>query len=126
MGAFQYGRRNKYRAVRTDGFASKLEAAVYYILLQREKSGEISEIQRQASVELVPGPPKIRVNWKIDFSFVDNKTKETVYCEAKGLECGIFKLKLRIFIAKKIGKLEIWKGSHKSPKLYRVIDPDEF
>ncbi len=116
---------NKYRAKPTNGFPSKLESAVYDLLLLREKSGEITEIKRQASVELQPGPPKVRINWKIDFSFIDTKTKKLVYVEAKGIECATFKLKLRMFISKKIGRLEIWKGSYQRPVLSRIIDPGE-
>jgi hypothetical protein len=105
---------------RTDGYASKLEAAVKRILDLRELAGEISDIKRGA-VELTCG-----IKWNVDFNFIDNSTKKRVWCEAKGMETERYR------ICKKLwaggfgpGDLEIWKGSWQKPCLVEVIKPSK-
>lgn len=114
--------RNKFNAMPTDGFPSKLEASVYQTLLLREKAGEIRNIQRQHSFQFPCGP-----RWKIDFSFEECTTGETVYCEAKGAEVETYRLKRNMFkgcpVLENSGKLEIWKGSYQKPSLNEVIFP---
>ena len=43
---------------------SMLEKAVCKIMALRERAGEIRNVKRQASVQLIPG-----VRWKVDFGF---------------------------------------------------------
>ena len=114
---------SKYRAKRTaDGFPSKLEASVYQMLLLREKAGEIKNIRRQHAVQFACGP-----RWKVDFSFTDCATGETVYCEAKGAELETYRLKKRMYagcpVLESAGKLEIWKGTYARPVLVEEIKP---
>jgi hypothetical protein len=117
---FGYGK-NKFKAKSGNGFASKLEEAVYNILLLRERAGEISDIKRQQSVVLQDGPQDERITWRIDFSFFDKQKNKTVYCEAKGVETSDYKIKLKLFKGQKIGDLEIYKGHYMSPKLVEKV-----
>lgn len=114
-------RKNKYRAVRTaDGFPSKLERAVYFKLKDREILGEIKDIQRQSVVVLIEGDKKTRINWKVDFKFERNG--QACYAEAKGIETGDYRLKLRLWRKMKPARLEIWKGNWRYPKLTEIIE----
>lgn len=116
-------RKSKYRAKRTaDGFPSKLERAVYFKLKDREALGEISDIRRQHVVVLQEGDKETRINWKIDFSFLDNKSGKRCFCEAKGVEDLSYKLKLKLFLKLKPGPIEIWKGSYLRPFLFKKYD----
>lgn len=118
-----YRKPNKLHAEKTaSGFPSKLEESVYNMLLLRERAGEIRDIRRQHALRFPCGPA-----WKIDFSFVDCATGETVYCEAKGAEMETYRLKKNMFsgcpVLEGAGKLEVWKGDHKQPKLTETIHP---
>jgi hypothetical protein len=112
--------RSKYGAVRTaNGFPSKLEEAVYNLLLLRERSGEIKDIKRQQTVVLQQGGKDVRIAWKVDFSF--EKNGATHYCEAKGIETNDYVLKLKLWRKNPPAQLEIWKGTHVRPFLSEVI-----
>lgn len=116
-------RRNKYGAKRADGFPSLLEREVYQILVRREESGEIREIKRQTVVVLKDCKEcGDRVTWKIDFSFVDCKSDQLTYCEAKGVETNDYKKKLKLFKKNAPAPLEIYKGSWQRPKLVERIE----
>ena len=109
-------------AKETNGFPSKLESAVYDILTLRERAGEIKEIRRQHVVELQGGARDTRITWAIDFSFIDCKTDEICFAEAKGFATEIYKLKLKMFRFKPHGRLEIYGGDYRRPKLIEVIE----
>lgn len=119
-------RKGKYGATKvkydSKEFPSKLEASVYQQLQLREKAGEIKEIRMQHAVRFPCGP-----SWKVDFSFVDVATNETIFCEAKGLELETYRIKKRMYsgcpVIENAGTLEIWKGSYQHPKLTEVIKP---
>jgi hypothetical protein len=112
--------RHKYGATRTaDGFPSKLEAAVYQILCLRERAGEIKDIRRQHCVDL-----GYDIRWKVDFSFTECATGETVWAEAKGQWTADASIKLRMWKnGRGPGKLEIWRGDYRRPQLVEVIEP---
>lgn len=112
-------RANKYNAKPCRGFPSKLEAAVYDILILREKSGEISDIKRQQTVVLQEGSRDVRIAWKVDFSFV--KKTELVYAEAKGIETMDYRLKLKLWRKNPPATLEIYKGDYRRVKLIETI-----
>jgi hypothetical protein len=109
---------NKYNAKRSNGFASKLENAVYNLLKVRELSGEIKDIKCQQTVVLAE-----IVRWKIDFSYIDCKTEKLVYAEAKGVSDKVFLMKLKLYKHKPPARLEIYKGNYKRPFLAEVINP---
>lgn len=121
--------RHKYKAqavtIGGQEFPSKLEAAVFQLLTQRELAGEIRNIRRQASITLKEKCPECGdgpVIWKCDFSFEDTKTGNTIWCEAKGVETSDYKKRKRLWKRNPPGRLEIWKGSWQYPKLYEVIE----
>jgi hypothetical protein len=110
---------NKFGAIRTDGFASKGEAAVFQILKLREKSGEITGIRHPARVHLTCG-----IYWNVDFNFISVKSGHTIWAEYKGFEDRRYRM------CKKLweggfgpGTLEIWKGSWMRPMLVEVVKP---
>lgn len=109
---------HKCKAIRTDGFPSKLEKAVYELLLLRERAKEISEIRRQ-----VPVVVTVEITTKVDFSAIDNKTGQTFYIEAKGMEDDRFKLIKKGWRKSVDGVLEIWKGKADRLKLAERIEP---
>lgn len=112
--------RNKYGNAMAGG--SKLEEAVYVLLKDRERKGEISEIQRQQIVELQGGSRETRISWRADFSFTRNDTGELWYCEAKGYhDEPVWRLKLKMLRYQKI-KTEIWAGTYRRPFLMETIE----
>lgn len=124
MSALKFGY-NKYKAKPTNGFPSKLEAAVHDVLLLREKCGEISDIKRQQQVVLQEGARDVRISWRLDFSFVEKATGQIAYAEAKGIENADYKLKLKLWRANPPARLYIYKGDYKRPKLVEVIEPKQ-
>jgi hypothetical protein len=113
---------SKYGNKQSGDFPSKLEKAVYELLVLREKAGEISDIRRQVSLVLQDGPQNVKITWRIDFAYTDKKNQTTTYCEAKGVETETYRLKLKLFRKNPLGRLEIWKGSYKKLYLDEVIE----
>lgn len=115
--------RNKYNAVRCSGFGSKLEAAVFEVLKLREKSGEISDIRQQVSVDLGFG-----INWRVDFSFAKHVPNPNMairmYAEAKGVKTERYRMCLKLWRGGQgPGPLEIWEGSWQWPALVEIVTP---
>jgi hypothetical protein len=112
---------NKYKSKRVDydyhNFASKLEASLYQWLKLREKNGEISDIRSQETVYLT----KARIIYKPDFSYTDNKTKERIYAESKGIETPEWRIKRRLWQHYGVGKLEVYKGKYDNFKLSETL-----
>lgn len=113
---------SKYKALRTaNGFPSKLEEAVWNYLRRREILGEISEIKRQATVILQDGAADVKISWRVDFSFM-NRNGKLEYAEAKGIETGEYKLKLKLWRKNPPAALEIYKGSYQKIYLAERIE----
>ena len=112
-------RSNKYNAKPSNGFPSKLESAVYDILRIRENAKEIKDIRRQHAVKLTDA----QIGYKVDFSYTDIKSGQTVWAEAKGFETEAWLLKKRLWRFYGPGNLEIYKGSHLRPVLSETIVP---
>lgn len=112
-------KRNKFGAVSTDSFPSKLEKAVYEILMLRQAAGEIRELKRYPSVRLTR-----RIRWKVDFSFVVVATGELTFCESKGSWTADAGLKLTLWRERAPGNLEVWQGDYRSPRLVEVVIPE--
>lgn len=108
--------KNKYKAEATDGFPSKLEKAVHDLLLLRQRAKEIKDIKRQVRVTLTAG-----IASKIDFSFLEIETNETVYCEAKGMSTERWTMIKKLWRSYGPSKLEIWGGTYKRPRLMEII-----
>jgi hypothetical protein len=68
-------KRNKYGAVKTvlDGitFDSKVEASYYALLKQREKAGEVANVELQRPFALIAGAGKLVGTYRADFTFDD-------------------------------------------------------
>lgn len=111
---------NKYGAIRTNGFGSKLEAAVHLILKAREQAGEIKDIRQQDSVDL-----GFKIRWKVDFSFTDRKTGRRVWAEAKGVRTERYLMCLKLWAGGQgPGPLEIYEGRYSAPRLVKTIVPN--
>lgn len=120
--------KHKYGAQKSvvDGisFGSKLEAAVYSLLKLRQAAGEILGIKMQTALTL-----KEKCNacgagaivFKVDFSAVEVKTGKTFYIEAKGVRVASYVKRERLFRKNPPGRLEVWGGSYRSPRLLEVI-----
>lgn len=116
-------RKNKFNAQSTlvDGlhFPSKLEAAVYCTL--KMDKATYRNITRYPSVKLPGG-----VVWKIDLAceshfLADSWTPR--YVEIKGIETADYKVKLKLYEEFGDRPLDIWKGTHKKPYLWKTIIP---
>lgn len=119
---------SKFKAVRTKvngiNFASKLEAAVYLLLLQRQTLGEIKDIKCQYVVllrEKCQHCGAEEVKWRVDFAATLVKTNEVIYIEAKGNEDETYRKKKKLWKLNPPGRLEIYKGSYQKPRLFEVI-----
>jgi len=97
---------------------SKLERAVHGIMKLREKAGEIRDLKQQRRVDLGDG-----IDWAVDFSFIDNKTGEKTWAEAKGLEDARYRICKKLWKSRGPGPLEIWKGHYRQPRLVEIVIP---
>ena len=112
--------KNKFGAKRcSGGFPSKLEKSVYDILLTQEKLGIICEIKRQDCVSLT----RADIRCKIDFSYVNTKSGDKRYVEAKGFETDRWKIIKKLWKYYGSGALEIYKGTYKKIFLDETIIP---
>lgn len=113
----------KYAAKRVSlhnrSFASKLEAAVYEMLLSLQRAGEIASIRCQTQVAL----SKARIIYKPDFE-VTAADGRIYWVEAKGYETPEWRIKRRLWLAYGPGELQIYKGSHRSLKLFETLTPE--
>ena len=110
---------NKYGAVRSNGFASKLENAVFLILQQMEKDGEIKDLRCQHPVELTLS--KIRT--KVDFSYTGCIDGRQYFVEAKGIETERWKIIKKLWKFYGSATLIIYKGNFRYPKIDEIIEP---
>ncbi len=120
-----YGRgdkKGKYKAERTGEFDSKFEASVYEQLRYRELAGEITDIKRQVPIVLQDGPPKERIQVKIDFTYVATATGQLRAAEAKGFATERWVIILKLWRRILPMPLEIWKGDHRKPRIVEVIE----
>ena len=72
-------------------FDSKLERERAETLVVMEHSGEISNLQFQVQTYLT----RAKIGYKVDFVYVERG--KTIYEEAKGFECDVWKLKRRLW-----------------------------
>ncbi len=119
-------RRHKYKAEKVSfaglWFHSKLEAAVYALLLLREKAGELKVIQLQKHVKFHTYKYG-EIRMIPDFYVQDLKTGEEFFIEAKGMETREWLRKRKAWLIGGPGRMEIWKGSHTRPKLTEILIP---
>lgn len=115
--AHKYGAKKVERAGMW--FDSKFEASVYDILVWRQKAGEITELKCQDEVSLT----RAGIIYKPDFRYNDMGLGRTVWAEAKGYESPVWPLKLRLWGHYGPGRLEIWKGDYRKPRLWKIVEP---
>ena len=91
-------RGNKFGAKRVEHagrtFDSKFEAAVWSLLCLEERGGRISLLVHQPCTVFL-GPA--RTQYRPDFRFIDTKTGETYFAEAKGVSTQAWRLKLNLW-----------------------------
>lgn len=116
-----YPKKNKYGAIKTNGFSSKLESALHNILLNRQDKGELSNIKTQVNVHLT----RAKILYIADFS-AELKDGTTVYFESKGFKTQTWAIKKRLWEKYGPGRLEIWEGSYQRPYLKETIESEGF
>lgn len=83
-------------------FDSKKEFEYYLLLKDREKRGEIIDLQRQVPIEIQPGfimpdGKKIRpITYLADFVYTDAKTLERKVIDVKGFRTEVYNLKKKL------------------------------
>jgi hypothetical protein len=86
---------SKYHAVRTNGYASKREAARAAELALLVKAGAISELREQVKFELVPKEGSDRaITYIADFCYVEDG--QPVIEDVKGVLTPIYQIKRRL------------------------------
>ena len=100
-------------------FDSRLESALYDLLLLREKAGEITELRVKPNVYLT----NARILAIPDFWAIHATTGDSIYFEAKGIELPVWRIKRKLWIYYGPGILEVWKGSYQRPYLHETIYP---
>lgn len=92
---------SKYHAVKTSFngivFDSKKEAHRYYELSILQAAGEISDLQRQVTYELIPKQDGERpCTYKADFVYRENG--KTVVEDVKGVRTDAYKIKRKLML----------------------------
>ena len=85
----------KFGNVREEGWDSKSERRRYKQLCLMQKSGEISKLQRQVTVQLHIG----RRSMRLDFVYWDHHLEEFVYEDHKGWTTDAWKIKADVWAA---------------------------
>lgn len=115
----KYGRK-RIEAIPGHWFDSKLEAAVFSLLSLRQRGGEIADLAHHGFTVYLTDA---EIGFRPDFRFTVCATGETAYAEAKGFETRDYDIKKRLWKFYGPGRLEIWKGTAKNPRLVETIIP---
>jgi transcriptional regulator with XRE-family HTH domain len=106
--------RNERSQIHGESFDSKLEGAVYLILLSRQAAGELDVIQRQDTIYLTR---YARVRYIPDFKCRCRRTGDFFWVEAKGYPDKRWPTVKKLWRGYGPGRLEIYTGSYKNPQL---------
>jgi Protein of unknown function (DUF1064) len=91
-------RLSKYRAVRTNGYASKAEARRAQELELLRRCGEVSDIEEQVIYELIPKQAGERaICYVADFRYKD-KAGNVVVEDVKGFKTAAYLLKRKLML----------------------------
>jgi Protein of unknown function (DUF1064) len=125
--AWPKSRRGKFNAVKVfqhgRSWASKLELAVYNLLLMMERGGKLKDIKCQVTVRFhTHDHGKITII--PDFSAIDIPTNELIYIEAKGMVTREFLRKKKAWKVAGPGRLFIYGGAWTYPKLTEIVIPE--
>lgn len=119
-------RKNKYNAVKSfkhgRWWPSKLELAVYEMLLMMERGGKFKDLKCQVSVRFHTYDHG-NVRMIPDFSAIDCANNELIYIEAKGKRTRDFVRKKKAWAIGGPGKLYIYEGSWRYFKLTEIVEP---
>jgi|SRR5215831_100095 len=86
---------NKYRAIRTNGYASRKEARRAFELNLLERAGEISDLHQQVRFELIPKESGERPLYYVsDFTYMRDGI--LIVEDVKGFKTPVYKLKKRL------------------------------
>lgn len=106
-------KRNKYGAVKTvlDGIAfdSKAEANYYAMLKQREKAGEVANVELQRPFALIAGAGKLVGTYRADFTFDDLVEGRWRVIDVKGHDTALSRFKRKFVEALHGVKVEVVK-----------------
>ena len=97
---------NKYKNKKTQVdmyvFDSALEAKRYKQLALLEKAGEIKNLQLQVKFELQEAFSKNKkyfraITYRADFMYFDNRSRQIIVEDTKGMKTDVFKIKQKLF-----------------------------
>lgn len=100
---------------------SKLEHAVCDLIRLRELAGEIVHLKHEDTQYLGEARYKYIPDWKVR----DVKSGEEFWIEAKGYGDKRWPTTKKQWAAYGPGKLEIWGGDHRGPRLDKTIIPQD-
>jgi len=99
-------KRNKFNAVKQNGYDSKMEARAGAELEVLKRGGVIKDFKRQHSVDLVVNGTKVCA-WRVDFLVTRADGSEFLY-EIKGLILDSYRIKRNLWIALFGEEKELW------------------
>lgn len=118
--------RNKYKAVKVfahgRNWPSKLELAIYEMLLMMERGGKLKDIECQVHVEFRTYDHG-KIKMIPDFRAFDTQAQELIYIEAKGMPTREFLRKKKAWAVGGPAKLFIYGGNWRYPKLLEIVVP---
>ena len=86
----------KYRAVRTNGYASKREATIAAQLQALYRAGNIRNLKEQVPIVLIPGKGNLKgITYVADFTYEDPDRTPHVL-DAKGFRTPVYNLKKKM------------------------------
>lgn len=113
--------KTKYKNTRVNhsgySFASRSEGELFDLLKLMEKSGEIKNIQVQASVRLT----KAAIVYIADFKYFNIKDGTDEWAEFKGLETDVWRIKRRLWKCYGPGRLLVYKKNGQRIFLSEVL-----
>lgn len=119
-------RKNKYSAVKVfqhgRNWASKLELAVFEMLLLMERGGKLKDIRCQVTVRFHTHDFG-KIQMIPDFSAFDVKLNQEIYIEAKGFPTATWRRKKKAWAIGGPAPLYVYGGAWKYPRLMEIIVP---
>lgn len=101
-------------------FDSKLERAVFEMLLIWQNSGDIKDLRHHPGTVYLS---EAKIGYRPDFCWTNAKDGQLIYGEAKGYETDVYKIKKKLWAFYGPSILLVWKGSPKYLKLTETIVP---
>lgn len=87
---------SKYRAIRTNGYASKLEAKRAWELKILSQAGDISNLREQVTFEILPKCKGYSRPLRYVADFVFTEKGQEIVADAKGFRTPAYKIKKRL------------------------------